>query len=312
MKRLKIAGIISVMLIFALFSLGSGSSDDSEKKKITTQDTAATTDGSSSEGASEKSEAPAEQSKGTDITIQEEVVIDEPDIKVTAKEYVTDSIWGDGIKFLVENNGSSDIGLGCTALIVNDYMITDLFSSTVAAGKKSNETMYLSSSQLKAAGIDNVGQIEVYFHTYDADEYSTIKDYPCITIKTSAFENMDKKANDDGTELYNDNGIRIVGKYVDEDSFWGAAVLLYIENNSGKNVVISCDDLSINGFMMTPYFSATVYDGKKSIDDITLLSTQLEENGITSIDDIELKFRIYDEKSFSTITETDVISFSAK
>ena len=88
-------------------------------------------------------------------------------------------------------------------------------------------------------------------------------------------------------------------------------VLLYIENNSGKNKVIQCDDMSINGFMVTPYFSSTVYDGKKAIDDITLMSTELEENNITSVDDIELKFRIMND-DFSNSYESDLITFSAK
>ena len=43
--------------------------------------------------------------------------------------------------------------VGCKALIVNNYMISDLFASEIAAGKKANEVMYLSNSQLKAAGI---------------------------------------------------------------------------------------------------------------------------------------------------------------
>ena len=122
---------------------------------------------------------------------------------------------------------------------------------------------------------------------------------------------MDVTVNDEGKELFNENGIRIVGKYVDEDSFWGAAVLLYIENSSGKNVTIQCEDLSINGFMMTPFFSSTVYDGKRALDDITLMSSELESSGITSIDDIELKFHIFDE-NYTTVKDTDVISFSAK
>ena len=202
-------------------------------------------------------------------------------------------------------------GLGCNALIVNDYMITDLFSATVAAGKKDYETLDLSSSGLKAAGIDNVGKIEIYFHTFDPDTYKTITDLDCVTIQTSAFDSMDSTPNDAGQELYNADGIRIVGKYVDENSFWGAAVLLYIENNGGENRIIQCDDMSINGFMVTPYFSSTVYDGKKAIDEITLMSSELEENNITSVDEIELKFKIIDE-NYTSRAETDTISFSAK
>ncbi len=94
--------------------------------------------------------------------------------------------------------------------------------------------------------------------------------------------------------------------------YGGAGVLLYIENNSGRNVGISCDDMSINGFMVTPYFSATVYDGKKIIDDITILSSDLEENNITSVDDIELVFKLYDEDTYETIIQSDPIRFSIK
>jgi hypothetical protein len=64
--------------------------------------------------------------------------------------------------------------------------------------------------------------------------------------------------------------------------------------------------------MFTPYFSTTVYDGKKCIDDITIMSSELEENGIESIDEVELKFRIYNSDSYETIAESDPITFSAK
>ena len=293
-----------MMLLFGMMSLGSGSDTSEESKEIVVEDTDPTADTTDEATVTEESST-------SDITIDEQVLFEQDGLKVTATEYVTDSVFGDGIKLLIENNGSTDVGLGCNALIVNDYMISDLFSSTVAAGKKDYETLSLSSSGLKAAGIENVGQIEIYFHTFDADSYMTISDIDCVTIKTSAYDIMDSTPNDSGQELYNANGIRIVGKYVDENSFWGAAVLLYIENNSGKNKVIQCDDMSINGFMVTPYFSSTVYDGKKAIDDITLMSTELEENNITSVDDIELKFRIMND-DFSNSYESDLITFSAK
>ena len=123
---------------------------------------------------------------------------------------------------------------------------------------------------------------------------------------------MDTTPADAGTELYNADGIRIVGKTVDENSFWGTAILLYCENNSGKNVGINVDEMSINGFMMEPLFSTTLYDGKMSIDDITVFSSDLEENGIESIEDVELKFHIYEAETYDTIADSEPITFSAK
>ena len=147
---------------------------------------------------------------------------------------------------------------------------------------------------------------------YDSDTYETLFDTECVTIQTSEYENMDTVADDAGVELYNTDDIRIVGKTVDENSFWGTAILLYCENNSGKNIVISVDEMSINGFMMDPLFTTTVYDGKMALEDITIFSEDLVANGIETIEDVELKFHIYDAATYETIADSEVINFSAQ
>lgn len=304
MKKI-IASVLTIATLasFAAMAMGSGSSSSDDKKDIVTSDASVV--------AGDNGEAATTTAGSSIPTIEEQVIVDRDGLKITAKEYVTDSIWGEGIKLLIENTSDADYTVGCDALIVNDYMITDLFVSEIAAGKSANETMYLSSTELNAAGIETVGRVEMYFHAYD-DDYDMVFQNEYSEIKTSEYGNMDTTPNDEGVELYNENGIRIVGKTVDENSFWGTAILLYIENNSGTNVGISVDDMSINGFMMTPYFSTTVYDGRKAIDDITILSSEIEENDIDSIDEVELKFHIYNADSYSTIADSDPITFSAK
>ena len=312
-NKKKCVALVLCFTLFAAIAIGSGSSDSGNKK-----DVVSSTD-SGTNPANDPSTADTEEKSNTDNnantssvpTIEEQVLIDTNGIKITAKEYLTDKIWGDGIKLLIENSSDTDYTVGCDALIVNDYMITDLFSSKVAAGKNANETMYLSSSGLKAAGIESVGKVEMYFHASDA-EYNMVFKNEYAEIHTSEYDNMDTTPNDAGTELYSADGIRIVGKTVDENSFWGSAILLYVENNSGKSVGITVDDMSINGYMITPYFSTTVYDGKKALEDITIMSNQLEENGIESIDNVELKFHIYNSDTYETIADTEPITFSAK
>ena len=312
-NKKKCVALVLCFTLFAAIAIGSGSSDSGNKK-----DVVSSTD-SGTNPANDPSTADTEEKSNTDNdantssvpTIEEQVLIDTNGIKITAKEYLTDKIWGDGIKLLIENSSDTDYTVGCDALIVNDYMITDLFSSKVAAGKNANETMYLSSTGLKAAGIESVGKVEMYFHASDA-QYNMVFKNEYAEIHTSEYDNMDTTPNDAGTELYSADGIRIVGKTVDENSFWGSAILLYIENNSGKSVGINVDYMSINGFMITPYFSTTVYDGKKALEDITILSNQLEENGIESIDNVELKFHIYSSDTYETIADTEPITFSAK
>lgn len=280
--------LISLILtVLVLTSLLLGCSVSDETKKVT--------------GASSKGEKP---------TIEEQVLLDKEGIKVTALEYATDSIWGDGVKLLVENNTDTNYTVSCEALIVNDCMITDLFSSSVAAGKKSNETLYLSSSELEASGIEVIGKIEVYFRVYNSDNWNGFLSGEYAEIKTSLYDSMSTAKKDDGTELFNSNGVRIVGKSVDEKTFWGKALLLYCENTSGQNVTISVDDMSVNGFMVHPYFVTTIYNGKMVIDAIDLFSSDLESNGITSIENIELNFRIYNSDTYQTIAESGAITMT--
>lgn len=307
-KIVKGVAIVAVMSGFFLMAAGSGSATDGETKEIVQ----ATSTASEHAEGEDIAESPSVEETKTATTIEEQVLLENEGVKITATELVDDSIWGKGIRLLIENDSDKDVGFGCDALIVNNYMISNLFSSTVTAGNKANETLDLYSTELEAAGIENIGQIEVYLHSFDPETYMTITKYDKMTIQTSDYANMDTKAMDDGMELLNQDGIRIVGKYVDENSFWGAGVLLYLENNSGKNVGVACDDMSVNGFMMYPYFSSTVYDGKMAVDEITLLSSELEENGITTIEELELKFRVYDIDNYSTIFETDAISFAVQ
>ncbi len=315
MKKVgKVVGLISLLAVFAFMSLGSGSSGSGTKetKAITQEkaDAGAATEAAKTEETA-ATEAATEAAKD-DITIEEQVLIDQDGLKVTAKEYVVDPIWGPGVKVLIENDSDKNLGVSCNALIVNNYMVTDLFSKTVAAGKKANETLNFLSGSMEKAGIDTPGQIEIYFHVFNSDTYESVFDTDCVTIKTSAYDTMETVKLDDGHELYNEDGLRIVGKYVDENSIWGTAVLLYIENNTGKNIGVQADDMSINGFMVQPFFSATVYDGKMSINDITIMQADLDNNDIKSIDEIELKFHIYDSSTYMTIKDTDAIKFSTK
>ena len=315
--------LLAILLGMSLAVSGCSSSSEEPKEVVSTEEAGTSEASEEVESAEDTAEtetqetddeeAETEETSETNaaVTIEEQVLVDQDGIKITAMDYVTDGFMGDGVKLLVENNTDTDYTIGCDALIVNDYMITDLFVCDVAAGKKSNEVMYLSSAALKAAGITNVGKIEMYFHAYDAD-WTNLFQKVYSEIQTSAYDSMDTTPDDTGMELYSENGIRIVGKTVDENSFWGTAILLYCENTSGQNVGISVENMSINGFMMTPYYAAEVYDGKKSIDEITILSSELQDNGIESIEEVELKFHLYNVDTYETIADSDTITFSAK
>ena len=60
--------------------------------------------------------------------------------------------------------------------------------------------------------------------------------------------------------------------------------------------------------MVDPIFSADVVSGKTINDTITFMKSDLEDNGIEAIQNIELTFHIFDSDSWDTYLDTEPIT----
>ena len=232
---------------------------------------------------------------------------------ITVPNYDERYIWGPTITLDFDNFSNRKYGISCNQIIVNDYMMNSnnydiSFSTLVEKGEGKGDRLSILASELKKAGIDKIGKIELSFHIFDGDNGKGLYDSEYVTIKTSAYDSMQIVKQDDGSELFNDGGLRIVGKYVEKDELWGTAVVLYMENSTGKDVVIQVDEMSVNGTKVAPGFSSTVCDGKMSIDDIIITQRDLETAGTGSVSDIKLKFHIVEDKTLDIIKDTGDIS----
>lgn len=297
--------LVALLLALGLVASLAGCSEPTQKP----------IENSSTPAASETGSGSVESEQGGEEaalpTIESTVLVDQDGIVVTAQELVEDPIWGPGLKLLVENNSDTNQNIFCDYVVVNNFMFdTLLFSADVAAGKKANETLYFSSSTMEGAGITTIGDLSFKFHSSNPETFETIFTTDEVSLATSASGTFEQTIPDEGKELYNENGVRIVGRYVSEDTIWGAGVVLFLENNSGKDIQVSCDNMSINGFMVTPFFSCLVNDGRMAVSNITILSSDLEANGIESVEDIELAFKGFDPNTFSTVFESSPITFS--
>lgn len=313
-KKGLIIGIVAAVVVVAALGSQGGNKDDKDSSSKSSSKNEIVSVNKSNDGKKEikdTDDKKADDEKSNDFTIDEQVLWEIDGLKITATGINEDSIFGTQIKVQAENNSDKDIGIGTDAVIVNDYMINDLTSIQVTAGNKANDEITLFSSELNAAGIESIGKVELYMHTYDPNTFQTISESGCITIETSDIDKIDAENNIEGTVLFEQDGVKIVGQYVDENSFWGSAVLLYVENNSDQNIIVQCDDVAVNGFMVSALMSDNVYAGKKCLTDITLLGSDLEENGITEIETIETSFKILDE-NFSEIANSGKVSFSTK
>lgn len=265
-------------------------------------------------GSSAQSEPSAGGSSSASkrVSIQEEVIFDQNDIKVTAKSLdPTGSIFGATVAVLIENNSSKNITVQARNSAVNGVMVDTLFSCDVTAGKKANDAITFSASDLKRAGIEVIKEIQFQLHFFNTESWDTIVDSDPIIITTDADPSFVQQYDDSGVVLLDTKGFRIVAQGLDEtSSILGTELLLYIENNTDNNVTIQVRDVSVNGFMVGTIFSCDVLAGKKAFDDITFMKSDLEKNSIKDINEVELLFHIFDANSWNTILDSEPITIT--
>ena len=240
------------------------------------------------------------------------MIFDQNDIKVTAKSLdPTGSIFGATASVLIENNSSKNITVQARNSRVNRVMVDTLFSCDVTAGKKANDAITFSASDLKRAGIEVIKEIQFQLHFFNAESWDTIVDSDPIIITTDADPSFVQEYDDSGVVLLDTKGFRIVAQGLDKtSSILGTELLLYIENNTDNNVTIQVRDVSVNGFMVGTIFSCDVLAGKKAFDDITFMKSDLEKNSIKDINEVELLFHIFDANSWNTILDSEPITIT--
>lgn len=264
----------------------------------------------------EKSDSKAPSSVKTtdkasdDVTIENQELYNQDGIVITATELDMDGSWGPSVKVLIENNSDKDVTIQTRNSSVNGFMEDISMSCDVVAGKKANDELLFTKSDFEKCGIETITDIELSFVILDGATFETIAESDMIAISTSATGNYEQSYDNSGDVLFENNGVKIVSKGYSDDSVFGPELSLYIENNSGKAIVIQPRDTSVNGFMIDGMMSADILNGKVTLDEVSFLNTDFESNGITDVETIEISFVILDAETFDTVEETGPITIS--
>lgn len=299
MKRI-LSLVIALLMLLSMAACG-GEADAELKKPadVSVND--------STDTKPEESERPAE----VETAIAETVLVDEAGVKITAKSFQEDGMFGPAVKILIENNSDVDLTVQTRDSSVNGYMVETMLSADVVSGKKANDEIVFMASDLEACGIETVADMEFAFHIFTTEDWEDYLDTAPIQLKTTSAEHYEYTFDDSGDIAYEGNDVKIVVKGLSAaDSIFGPSIVVYIENNGDRAVTVQARDVSVNGFMVEPIFSSDVMVGKRDVDTITFMSTELEENEITSIDTVELSFTIFDYEEWDTIVDTDTVAIS--
>ena len=308
MKKL-LSLVLALVLVLSLVGCGSDSGAEIQEPVDVAGDITDTVE--DNEATEPVAEELPEENKSEDVAISETVLVDEKGVKITAKSLNMDGLFGPEIKILIENESGEDLTFQIRKASVNGYMVETMMSVDVVNGKKANDSIVFMDTDLKAAGIKTIADMEFSFHIFYTSDWEDYLNTEIIQLTTTAAETYEYTFDDSGKVAYEGNEMKIVIKGLAEDeSLFGPSIVVYIENNSGKDITVQTRDVSINGFMVDAMFSSDVATGKHAIDTITFMDTDLEENEITEITDVELSFHIFDYSDWDTIVDTDTITMT--
>ncbi len=173
MKKILIAMLVILCMVFGLVACGGGTPDPVQPDEVVID--------TSDDTATVEPETPAVEDPTVD-----QVLFDQDGITIVCKGFVpgSDDGWDDPkVKFLITNDTDKNITVQVRDVSVNGFMIDPTCSEDVAAGKKMNGDMSWLQMYFDENGITEVETIEFYFHIYESDgNWDTIADSDIITL----------------------------------------------------------------------------------------------------------------------------------
>lgn len=237
-------------------------------------------------------------------SIQNKVIVDNSYCKFTIVSVDPNGFWGFTLKALCENKTSKKLMFAFDNSSIMGYMIDPLWATEVAPGKKSNVEISFSSDTIKECGITWVDEISFLLRVYDSDDWSADPFVNSIyTIYPTGLNSSQivypNRVVVSGEKIIVDNkDITFIIQSVDPNGFWGYTLNCYIYNKTTKNMMVSWDDVSINGYMIDPFWATEVSPGKRTYTSITFSDDSLAENGISKVNNIEFTLYAYDNDNW--------------
>lgn len=321
--------IMLVMCLFAAMTMSCGSSSSASKASDQTETSSENTEskdsGTEAEAPVAEAEAPSgeeaepsesnEQTEnvpeeaakptGAAYTISDEVIVDDENCTFTITKAEDDKIWGFTLKVFCENKTEDKtlmFAIGNAS--VNGYMVDPAWAEEVAPGKKSNGEVTFSSSAFEDIGITAADEVIFSLRVYDSENWGddafvddTFTIYP-TGLTADEVTYPDRRTTSTEQVVVDNDDVTFVILDSEVDDIWGYTLHCFIENKTDKALMFAWNDVSVNGYMIDPFWAKDVTPGMRSYTDISFSEEEFEKNEIAAVEEIEYTLRAYDSNDW--------------
>jgi hypothetical protein len=101
--------------------------------------------------------------------------------------------------------------------------------------------------------------------------------------------------------------VKVTAQSLTYDPINGPSINLAVENGSEKDILIQCDNVAVNGYMVAVDFSVEVNAGKKAESAISLPYPALALANVSSVARVEFSLRVIAQTSFDKVADSGAI-----
>lgn len=282
------------------FTYNYGDSSASAAPAKTDEDTAA------------EEQAAVEEELG--FTVEDQTIYDANDIVIKTIGVEKNHLGNIALNVEITNNQDQNVfmtmaaadgsvfGEGCYAYI-NGYQVTGNAYDTIPAHETIQDTIFLDPSVVKAAGMENIGELAFELAFCDEESYELLADLQLTTVHTSKYDEMDTELGADMQKIYEGNGFTAYAKYckaeeVDPNYEQGLQdvegyIICAIRNDSDTGAGLHINEFLINGVKdENMYYYEYENAGKTYLDAYPIEKDFLDTNGISAIESLSMKIDV--------------------
>ena len=265
---------------------------------------------------SENQESPKTQKFEADkpiYSLKNAIIVDDENCTFTIIDIKENGFMGVTLNVLCENKTAGELMFVWDEVSVNGYMVHPFWAHSVAAGKKSIDEISFSNSNLKRCNITSVDEIVFTLRVYDNDDWyaDNLVDDEFVVYPTGLDANSvvypERSISASEQVIIDNESCIFIIESVETDAFRGYTINCYLENKTSDWLLFLWDDVSVNGYMVDPYWADSVAAGKKSYAEIYFVNDELERCNITSVDEIVFVLIVddYDDRSADYLVEDE-------
>ena len=239
---------------------------------------------------------------GETISLDDLKVIDNEDCSIILEEVIPNDTWGYTIRAELENKSpDKKMTFSVDNAYVDGVENYPYFSAEVAPGKKAKEAITF--EKTGKFGMLDFSDIEMDFRVYDSDDWSAD---PVAEETAHVYPNGEDAAEpfvyepaDTDQVLYEDESVCVLYTGVNQEDTWGYTLDLYLVNKTDLDLLISAEDVSVNGYMVDPYFAHVLAPGKSAFTEMSWSYSDLEDKDITDVEEVEFTIVARDNEDWS-------------